>query len=77
MDRIRPLSPKKLVQVFKHFGFRESRQSGSHLSLVKDGISRPLIIPMHTRDVPVFVILNNIRSAGISREDYLKALGEV
>jgi hypothetical protein len=43
--------------------------------MTKHGVSRPLIIPMHSKAVPTFIILNNIRTAGISRDDYLKILG--
>ena len=42
--------------------------------MTKPGIRRPLVIPMHARDVPVAIILNNLRIAGISREDYLRVL---
>ena len=42
--------------------------------MTKPGIRRPLVIPMHARDVPVAIILNNLRTAGISREDYLRVL---
>ena len=62
MPRINPVPPKTLIKLFKHFGFQESRQKGSHVAMTKPGVSRPLII------------LNNIRSAGINRDEYLKVL---
>lgn len=42
----------------------------------KSGAIRPLIIP-DKKNIPVFIILNNIRTAGISREDYLNALEDI
>ncbi|MDE2143539.1 MAG: type II toxin-antitoxin system HicA family toxin [Elusimicrobia bacterium] len=63
------------MKIFKHFGFEESRQKGSHVAMAKPGVSRPLIIPMHAKAVPIFIILNNIRSAGISRDEYLRIPG--
>jgi predicted RNA binding protein YcfA (HicA-like mRNA interferase family) len=77
VPRINPVPPKTLIKLFKHFGFEESRQKGSHVAMSKPGISRPLIIPMHAKAVPTFIILNNIRSAGISRDEYLKVLGSL
>ena len=54
-------------------GFTFSRQKGDHLIYVKDRILRPLVIPMYDQ-LPVFIIKNNLRSACIDREEYLKFL---
>ena len=45
--------------------------------MTKKGAMRPIIIPMHGKPVPTFIILNNIKSAGISREDYLRVLSRL
>ncbi|PJB22948.1 MAG: hypothetical protein CO113_19865, partial [Elusimicrobia bacterium CG_4_9_14_3_um_filter_62_55] len=42
MPRITPASPRLLVKIFQRFGFKVSRQEGSHLSMTKPGIRRPL-----------------------------------
>jgi len=39
----------------------------------KPGIIRPVVIPKYA-SVPVFVIKNNLRTAGLSREGYLELL---
>jgi predicted RNA binding protein YcfA (HicA-like mRNA interferase family) len=59
--------------VFLSAGFAFARQEGSHRSYVKAGVARPVIIPTYD-EVPVFVIRNNLRTAGISREAYLQLL---
>jgi len=41
---------------------------------IKSGVARPVVIPRYS-SVPVFVIKNNLRSAGMSRERYLELLG--
>ena len=41
----------------------------------KQGVIRPVVIPRYGA-VPVFVIKNNIRTAGISRDRYFELLGE-
>lgn len=57
-------------------GFEFKRQEGSHRSYVKPGVLRPVVIPTYAA-VPVFIIRNNLRTAGLSREDYFKLLREV
>jgi predicted RNA binding protein YcfA (HicA-like mRNA interferase family) len=56
MPRITPIHWKDLEKVFLSDGFRFARQEGSHQSYVKEGISRPVIIPTYT-EVSVFTLL--------------------
>jgi len=39
----------------------------------KTGILRPIVIPKYAA-IPVFIIKNNLRSAGISRDRYFELL---
>ncbi|MEK7128068.1 MAG: type II toxin-antitoxin system HicA family toxin [Patescibacteria group bacterium] len=71
MPRITPIHYKKLVKIFEYLDFHLDRQEGDHLVFVKNGIKRPIVIPMY-KDVPIFIIKNNLDSAGISRSEYLK-----
>ena len=41
---------------------------------VKPGVVRPVMIPKYV-SVPVFIIKNNLRTAGMSRERYFNLLG--
>ena len=76
MPRITPISSEKLAKVFERAGFRCVRQESDHLVYVKPGVIRPVVIPLR-KDVPVFVIKNNLRTAGISREEYFRLLEQV
>jgi len=49
---------------------------GGPFRLTKEGVSRPIVIP-DWPEVPVFIIKNNLRSAGLTREEYLELLDEV
>lgn len=40
----------------------------------KPGILRPVVIPKYAA-VPVFIIKNNLKAAGISRDRYFDLLG--
>jgi len=39
-------------------------------------IPRPVVIP-DWNEIPVFIIKNNLRTAGLSREDYFDLLNQV
>jgi len=73
MPRLTPVHYRKLARVFEKVGFVLDRQEGDHLIFVKSGILRPVVIPMYST-VPVFIIQNNLKTAGIGRDDYLKIL---
>ncbi|MEK9184915.1 MAG: type II toxin-antitoxin system HicA family toxin [Patescibacteria group bacterium] len=73
MPKISTVHYRKLVRVFEQKGFTLDRQEGDHLIYIKDNIKRPIVIPMY-KSVPVFIVLNNLKTAGISREEYLALL---
>lgn len=52
------------------------RVEGDHFVYTKPMVSRPVVIP-DWPEVPVFIIKNNLRTAGISREEYFSLLEEV
>jgi predicted RNA binding protein YcfA (HicA-like mRNA interferase family) len=68
-----PVHWKLLEKVFLNHGFKFARQEGSHRSYVKPGISRPIVIPTYD-EVPVSIIKNNLKTAGISREEFLDVI---
>lgn len=75
MPRLTPLPWKKLVCVFEQLGYRKAGQKGSHIKLEKPGVARPLIIPRYD-EVGLDVIHNLLRTAGISRDAFLKLLDD-
>jgi predicted RNA binding protein YcfA (HicA-like mRNA interferase family) len=73
MPRITPVHWTVLEKVFLAAGFRFARQEGSHRSYIKLRISRPIVIPTYD-EIPVTIIRNNLRTAGISRDEYFRLL---
>ena len=73
MPHLTPVHYKKLARVFERSGFTLDRIEGDHLIYVRNGVVRPVVIPRY-RNVPVFIIKNNLRSAGITREEYFRLL---
>ena len=75
MPRITPIHWKTLEKVFLTAGFQFIRQEGSHRSYYRPGITRPVVIPTYD-EVPVSVIRNNLKTAGISRDEYFRLLAQ-
>jgi predicted RNA binding protein YcfA (HicA-like mRNA interferase family) len=73
MPRLTPVHYRQLTRLFEKDGWQYSRTKGDHLVYVKRGNIRPLVIPMYG-EVPVFVIKNLLRTAGMSRERYFELL---
>jgi predicted RNA binding protein YcfA (HicA-like mRNA interferase family) len=73
MPKFAPVDWRTLEKVFQAAGFQFDRQEGSHRSYVKAAVARPVVIPAY-REVPVFVIRNNLKTAGISRDEYFRLL---
>ena len=62
--------------VFLAAGFAFVRQEGSHRSYVKPGVARPVVIPAY-KEVPVFIIRGNLKTAGLSRDEYFALRAKV
>jgi len=73
MPKIVPIPASRLRKVFEKAGFKCVRIEGDHYVYTKQGIMRPVGIP-DWPEIPVFIIKNNIRTAGMSRELYFELL---
>jgi predicted RNA binding protein YcfA (HicA-like mRNA interferase family) len=74
MPKLSAVSFKQLAKVFEAEGFRFVREEGDHMVFTEPGVIRPVVIPKYA-SVPVFIIKNNLRTAGISRDRYFELLG--
>jgi len=50
------------------------RIEGDHMVITKPGVIRPVVIHKYAA-VPIFIIKNNLRTTGMSRERYFELLG--
>ncbi|HLC18819.1 MAG TPA: type II toxin-antitoxin system HicA family toxin [Thermodesulfobacteriota bacterium] len=75
MPRLTPVHWKKLKSVFEKAGFGKERETDSHIILSKPEVPRPIVIPKYN-DVGIDIIKSNMRSAGMTREEYFKLLEE-
>lgn len=67
--KITPVPYRTLCKVFEQEGWIHARTRGDHLIYTKKGYLRPVVIPAY-KSIPAFIILNNLRTAKISRERY-------
>jgi len=73
---IKPTSYKVQVKIFEAAGCSYARTQGDHLVYHYPGAIRPVVIPKY-KEVPVFIIKNNMKIIGMSRETYLSLLESV
>ena len=75
MPRIQATHWKEFEKFLIKVGCEFKREKGDHRVYWKTGIKRPIVIPRDT-SLPAFIILNNLRVLGISREEYLKIISK-
>jgi predicted RNA binding protein YcfA (HicA-like mRNA interferase family) len=75
MPKLSPLSYKLLACVFERDGFKCVREDGDHMIFTKAGVLRPVVVPKY-RSIPIFIIKNDLRTAGMSRDRYFELLGQ-
>ena len=62
------------IRAFERAGWRQARQRGSHVHLVKPGSNVVLTVPLH-RELGPGLLRSLIRKAGLSVEDFSRRLG--
>ncbi len=73
MTRMPQVTARELVSFLKKQGFKEIRQSGSHMTMWRGEDSRAVTIPMHTGcDLGRGLAVRILKDAGFSAADYLR-----
>lgn len=73
MSRLKPISWRKFEKFLIYVGCRFERQKGDHLIYWRSDLKRPVVIPKD-KEIPIFIIKNNLKTLGISIEEYLKII---
>ncbi|MBQ9405252.1 MAG: type II toxin-antitoxin system HicA family toxin [Desulfovibrio sp.] len=77
MPRLTPLHWKELESVLFSLGYALIRQTASHRIYWKSGCTRPLVVNVHGKKLlQVDVISSLLKTAGITRDDFLALLGK-
>ena len=73
---IKPTDYQTQAKIFESAGCIYVRTYGDHMIYHYPGALRPVVIPMY-REVPVFIIRNNMKTIGMTVEEYRKIFDEI
>jgi predicted RNA binding protein YcfA (HicA-like mRNA interferase family) len=68
------LKPREVIAALERAGFAIKRQTGSHVILYKQGLKRPLSVPIHPKDLPKGTLGAIIRQANLTVDEFLELL---
>ena len=71
--RFRNLRIERAIRGFEHFGYRVDRVKGSHYVL-KHPHKPLLVLPFHRGTVKAGIILDALKKAGISAEEFQEVI---
>ena len=74
---MRPVTWKELRQICILAGCVDSRTQGSHLVMTRPGLARPIIIKMAKGDLGPRIVMSNMRTLGLTREEFEQLLDQV
>jgi|FLYL01.1.fsa_nt_gi predicted RNA binding protein YcfA (HicA-like mRNA interferase family) len=73
-DNVPALRAPQIVRALERAGFEVRRQTGSHVILSKAGLRRPIVVPMHRRELPPGTVKDIIRQCGLRVTEFLELL---
>ncbi|MDP2668970.1 MAG: type II toxin-antitoxin system HicA family toxin [bacterium] len=76
MPSLKPINWKKFEKFILFVGCKFERKHGDHRVYQREDLKRPVIFP-EDREIPVFIIRNNLRTLGISHNEYLSILEKI
>jgi len=76
MEKIGKVSWQRFEKFLVKIGCEFVKEEGDHRKYRRPGLLRPVIIPRN-KELPAFVIQNNLRTLGISKEDYVRIMKSI
>ena len=74
MRNLSNISIAEFRAILTLLGLSKVRTKGGHEAWMKAGMTRPVIIQNHVDPIPEFIIRNNLRNIGISKQDFISML---
>lgn len=65
---------KELISTLEKAGFEFQRQSGGHVSLRHPDTVRTVVVPVHSRELPRWLLKKIIKDAGLSEDEFRRLL---
>lgn len=76
MPELSPIKWKKFEKFLLYIGCVFKRQKGDHRIYWRKDLIRPIVLPKYD-NLPKFIILNNLRTLGITVKEYLEILKRI
>lgn len=77
MGKYSNISVNRFRIILKALGLEQVRTKGGHEMWFKDGMLRNVVFQTHEEPIPEDIIKNNIRTIGISKEEFDMKLKEI
>ena len=76
MPRLPTLRSRQVIQALQRAGFEIDRQTGSHVVPWRASDDSRVVVPQHSRDLGRGLTLRIIKSAGLTRDEFVELLGQ-
>ena len=76
MPKIDPLSRNKFEKFLRYIGCEKIRTKGDHIIYRRAGLKRPVVIVVD-KEISPFIIRSNLRTLGISVEQFKEILSRL
>lgn len=74
MKSLSNISIKDFRAALSILGLKQVRTKGGHEAWMKQGMIRPVIFQSHIDPLPEFIVRNNLRNMGISKDEFISVL---
>jgi predicted RNA binding protein YcfA (HicA-like mRNA interferase family) len=74
MPRLPTMKPRQVIRALERAGFEIDHQTGSHAVLWRASDGCRVTVPRHNRDLGRGLTLRIIKSAGLTRDEFVELL---
>jgi len=74
MVKLPVITAKKLIKALVKLDFQKDHITGSHFLFYRTKDRKRVVVPYHTKDLPKGTLLTILKQAGITKEEFVKAL---
>lgn len=76
MPRLPMVTSREMVAALQRAGFIIDHQTGSHVVMRRDADNARVVVPWHNRDLGRGLTLRIVKSAGLSRDEFISLLNQ-
>ena len=74
MPRLPTVRPRQVIRALERAGFEIDHQTGSHVAMWRANDGFRVVVPWHSRDLGRGLTLRIIKSAGLTRDEFIELL---